>query len=361
MKNIVFYCFFLSILSFFPNFGEYSVSNNKFLSVLNIFRTNQIITGVLLLPYIVLLYASVFILDSTPPTIESSGILSDWVYGLLGGNILLSNIIAIVLIWLQSFLINAIALKHRLQNEFTLFPGLFYILLCCLLPDFLYLSPVLMGNTFFIIALGQILDCYQKNSVADKIYIVGFWLGIAGLFYFSFNLLIFWAIMGLSTLRVFRIKEVLQVLFGLFSVFILAGTYYFWFGEFDIFWKKQFVDSLTFWGFESTNNYFVWIKGSVIALLVIASTLASGSFMSKKVMQVQRKITVLVRSLVVIALTILFQAGMSMEHLLIFMVPLCFFASFYFSNMKRNFAESLHLVILFGVLLFQYRTLFLGV
>ena len=329
--------------------------------MLNIFRTNQIITGVLLLPYIALLYASVFILDSTPPTVESSGIFSDWVYDLIAGNTLLSNIIAIVLLWIQSFMINAIALKHRLQNEFTLFPGLFYILLCCLLPDFLYLSPILMGNTFFIIALGQVLECYKKNSVADRIYIVGSWLGIAGLFYFSFNLLILWAIMGLSSLRAFRIKEVLQVLFGLLTVFILTGTYYFWFGEFDFFYKKQFADNLTFWGFENTNNYFVWIKGGIIALLVILSTLASGSFMSKKVMQVQKKITVLVRSLIVIALTILFQAGMSVEHLLIFMVPLCFFTSFYFSGMKRNLAESLHLFILFGVLLFQYRTLFLGV
>lgn len=328
--------------------------------MLNIFRTNQIITGVLLLPYIVLLYASVFILDSTPPTIESSGIFSDWVYNQLAGNTLLSNIIAIVLIWLQSFLINAIALKHRLQNDFTLFPGLFYILLCSLLPDFLYLSPVLMGNTFFIIALGQTMECYKKNSVADRIFLVGFWLGIAGLFYFSFNLLIFWAIVGLSSLRAFRLKEVLQVVFGLLTVFILTGTYYFWVGEFDIFWKMQFVDNITFWDFDNTSNYFIWIRGGVIALFVIASTLGSGSFMYKKIMQVQKKITVLVRALIIIAFTILFQAGMSIEHLLIFMVPLCFFASFYFSSMKRNFAELLHLAILFSVLLFQYRTLFLG-
>ncbi len=329
--------------------------------MLNIFRTNQIITGILLLPYIVLLYASVFILDSTPPTVESSGIFSDWVFSQLAGNTLLSNIIAIVLLWLQSFMINTIALKHRLQNELNLFPGLFYILLCCLLPDFLYLSPILMGNTFLIIALGQMLECYKKNSVADKIYIVGFWLGIAGLFYFSFNLLILWAIIGLSSLRAFRINEVLQVLFGLLTVFILMGTYYFWYGEFDFFWKKQFSDNLTFWGFENTGDYFVWIKGGIVALLVIASALFSGSFMSKKVMQVQKKITVLVRSLIIISLTILFQAGMSMEHLLLFMVPLCFFVAFQFSGMKRNIAESLHLLILFGVVLFQYRSLFWGI
>ncbi len=329
--------------------------------MLNIFRTNQIITGILLLPYVVLLYASVFILDSTPPTVESSGIFSDWIFSRLAGNTLLSNIIAIVLLWLQSFLINAIALKHRLQNEFTLFPGLFYILLCSLLPDFLYLSPVLMGNTFFIIALGQIFECYKKNSVADRIYIVGFWLGIAGLFYFSFNLLIFGAIVGLSSLRAFRINEVFQVIFGLMTVFVLTGTYYFWFGEFDFFWKKQFVDNITFWGFENTGNYLVWIKGGIIAFLVTIAILLSGSFMNKKVMQVQKKITVLVRLLIVVALTTLFQAGISMEHLLLFMVPLSFFVAFFFSNMKRNIAESLHLIILFGIVLFQYRTLFLGV
>lgn len=328
--------------------------------MLNILRTNQIITGVLLLPYILLLYASVFVFDSTPEQIESSGIFSDWVYQKLGDNSLISNIIAIILLWVQSFLINAIALKHRLQNEFTLFPGLFYILFCSFIPDFLYLSPVLMGNTFFIIAIGQLFECYQKKSSADRIFNVGFWLAIAGFFYFSFNLMIIWAIIGLGTLRNFKLKEVLQLLLGLLSPIILVGTYHFWFNQFGYFQQEQFINNISFLDIETGNEYVTWIKGGIVALPVIAAFVASSSFMYKKVMQVQKKITTLSRALLIISITILVQAGMSLEHLLIFMVPLCFFASFYFSSLKRNTAESLHFILLIGVLAFQYRSLFIG-
>jgi len=328
--------------------------------VLNIFRTNQIFTGVLLLPYILLLYTSVFVFDSTPEQIESSGIFSDWIYQKIGVNTLTSNIIAIILLWVQSFLINTIALKHRLQNEFTLFPDMFYVLLCSFIPDFLYLSPVLMGNTFFIIAIGQMFECYKKNSVAHQIFNIGFWLAIAGFFYFSFNLLIVWAIVGLGSLRNFKSKEVLQVVFGLLTPIILVGTYYFWFGKFEYFWQEQFLNNVSFLDFEMGKEYEVWIKGSIIVLPVILAFLSSSSFMSKKVMQVQKKITTLARALLIIAATVLIQAGMSLEHLLLFMVPLSFFASFYFAGMKRNVAESLHFIILMGVLFFQYQSLFLG-
>lgn len=329
--------------------------------MLSLFRTNQILNGILLLPYAVLLYASVMFFGVTPPeAAESSGVLAEIVYNLVGERLLLSQIIAVLLLWMQSFMINGIVLTHRLQDETNIFPGLFYILLCCLLPDFLYLSPVLTGNTFFIAALAQMMKCYGKQSMADRIFNVGFWLGTAGLFYFSFNYLLLWAFAGLASLRSFKMKENMQTTAGLLTVWIISGTIYYWNGEFGYFWHKQFSENVAFWDFENTDNYAVWVKGGIIGATVIAAGLFLDSFQSKKVMQIQRKITVLFRVFVIAVPTMLFQAGMSIEHLLIFMVPLSFFVSFWFTNMKNNIAEALHLLLLTGILFYQYSGMMLG-
>lgn len=323
--------------------------------MLSIFRTNQILTGILLLPYVLLLYASVLFVPQVSSDPESYGILSEFIYNWLGDRTLMSNIVAGLLLWLQSFMINFISLRHRLQNELNLLPGLFYIFLCSCIPDFLYLSPILMGNTFFIIALAQIMESYKKTAVAEKIFNVGFWLGVAGLFYFSFNILIIWGIIGVGLLRGFRVNEILQVVSGLIVVLLLAGTIYYWNGDFDVFLSKQFTSNLSFWDFGSKLDYSIWIKGGIIALLVIIAFFSFSKFVSKRIMQVQRKISVIYRALFVILITLLFQAGISIEHLLMFMVPLSFFMSIYFTDMKRSLAETLHLILLVAVLVFQFQ------
>lgn len=326
--------------------------------MLNLFRTNQILAGVLLLPYVILLYASTFVFPSEQVVPENGGILSDIVYNWLENRVLLSNIIAGLLLWLQSFIINGIVIRHRLQNDLNLFAGLFYILLSCCLPDFRYLSPVLMGNTFFIIALSQILDAYKKTPVADKIFNVGFWLGVAGLFYFSFTYLVLWGIIGIATLRAFRLKEVFQLLSGLVLVYFLTGTYFYWTNSFDYFSEVQFGRNLAFWDFNIEDVKTYSIKGGVIAVLIIITLLSFNKFISKKVMQVQRKISVIYRTLFVLFLTLLFQKNIGVEHLLMFMVPLSFFAAVYFTDMRKSVAETLHLLVLVAILAVGFSPLF---
>lgn len=326
--------------------------------MLSLFRTNQILTGVLLLPYVILLYASTFIFPSEQVVPENGSILSDIVYNWLGNRILLSNIIAGLLLWLQSFIINGIVIRHRLQNDLNLFAGLFYILLSCCFPDFRYLSPVLMGNTFLIIALSQILDAYKKTPVADKIFNVGFWLGIAGLFYFSFTYLVLWGIIGIATLRAFRLKEVFQLFTGLVLVCFLTGTYFYWTNSFDYFSEVQFENNSAFGdlSFKDLKSYS--LEGGITAVLIIIALLSFSKFTSKKVMQVQRKISVIYRMLFVLFLTLLFQKNIGIEHLLMFMVPLSFFAAVYFTDMRKSVAETLHLLVLVAILAVGFSPLF---
>ncbi len=322
--------------------------------MLNIFRTNQLATTILLLLYIIVLHVSVFVTSAPAPTAESSGVFSEWVLSKIGDSVLWNQIAVWLLLLFQAFLINATALEHRLQNESTLFPGLFYVLFCSLFPDFLYLSPALIGNTFFIIAVGQMMQCYKKTSTADRLFNIGFWLGIGGFFYFSSNFLVLWAFIGVTSLRAFRLRETFQILFGLSTAWLLVGTIYYVTGNWPLLWENTAEAGVAFYDYENADNTLVLIKGGIVGLLVLLAVFSLDAFTSKKVMMVQRKVIVLYRALFIIALTMLFQANMSLQHLLLFGVPLSFLIAFWFINMKRSTAESLHFIIFVAVVFYQF-------
>ena len=64
---------------------------------------------------------------------------------------------------------NIIIAKFRMASSVSLFPGLFYVLLVSMLPEFLTLSPALLANTFFIIAIWELFETYRKNEVSGNI------------------------------------------------------------------------------------------------------------------------------------------------------------------------------------------------
>ena len=116
---------------------------------------------------------------------SSAGVLSHVAYNYLGTHGWLPDLISLILVLLQALLLNILSARFRVSREVTMFPGLFYILLMSTLPSFLHLSPVLMGNTFLILAISSLFNAYNKSSVADSIFNIGFWIGVASLFYFS--------------------------------------------------------------------------------------------------------------------------------------------------------------------------------
>ena len=181
--------------------------------MLGIFRTNQLAANLLLIFYVILLRGSgLFVTEAYEPT--SAGVLSDFVYGYVGTSGWLPNLVALFLVLLQALLLNVLAARFRVSKEVTMFPGVFYILLMSTVPEFFHLSPMLMGNTFLILAVSSLFNAYKKSSMADSIFNIGLWIGVAILFYYSNFIYLFLSILGLATIRNFRVNEFFMVLIG---------------------------------------------------------------------------------------------------------------------------------------------------
>lgn len=326
--------------------------------MLSIFRTNQILTSVLLIFYILILRGSVFILPVASESI-SQGIWSNVIFEWLDGNMLWSNLLAFGLLLVHAILINMLVAHHRLGHELNLFPGLFYILVASMIPDYLVLSPFLLANTFLLIALMELFSTYKVPACADRIFNIGFWVGVASLFYFSYIIFVIWGLIALGILRAFRIKERLGLIIGAFIPFFLVGTYFFLVDRYDYFFQNQFLNNIGFLDFQVVLDTENIIKLMVLGGVLILVILSIGQYKSKQVIQVQKKIDILVWALLLAFFSLLIQSNITITHSLILSIPLGIFLALNFTEMKNQWAESIHLILLVAVLAWQFQPLLL--
>ncbi len=326
-----------------------------FETMLQLFKTNQPITVIFLLIYAFLLRMHNFIFPTDwQPT--NANFLSDVIYGWIGTNGLFANITALLLIIIQAIIINQIVTNNKIQKANTFFSGLTYVLIASALPDFLVLHPLHFANTFFIIAIGQLFQSYRKFEAASELFNLGFFIALGSLFYFSINVILIWAILGLIVIRAFNLKELLIIFIGFFVPFFLAGTYLFWNDNLDLLQESwttiQVLDIQIAW---NTSTYF---KLGLISFIILLCLVNFQSFYARTNIKVQKYITMLYWALVISALSIFYQAQIGLEHLLIFTAPLAVFLGFFLQKIKNPaIAEFFHLTLLIIVLILQYQTL----
>ena len=327
--------------------------------MLGLFRTNQLGANLLLIIYIAIirLYGFLFPSEWSP---SQSGILSQHIYQGVGISGWLPSLIALFLVLIQAFIINVLAARFRISKEVTMIPGVFYILLMSTTPDFLKLTPVLLGNTFLIFALMSLFQIYKKSSVAGSIFNIGFWIGLASLFYFSNIVFVLFGIIGLSTLKALRLNEILILIIGAFIPYFFAGTFAFLVDALPEFHHLQIADNTGFLNFDWTSN---WKSHTTLAIFGILSVVAIFSFSiysQKKSIQTQKYIQVLYYFLFGSILTVFVQQGIRPTHLMLLAIPLSLLLPLNFLSFKnKNLASTFHLIWLILVLAIQYKTLWI--
>ncbi len=283
------------------------------------------------------------------------GVWSEWIYAALGASGVWSNVAAIILLTVQAVFINLLMANHRLAESVTNLPGVFYILIASMLPEFLHLSPLLLANTFYLIAISELLKVYKNPSCPDTIFNVGFWVAVGSFFYPSYLIFVVFGLIGLNSLRAFRFREWLMLLVGAVVPYILNGVYFFWTDQWTVFVATQFFDNFRFLDFRPHGSSEVYFKLAFVNLFLLVAIFSSDLYGFKKIMEVQKKISILYGGLFVSGFTLFFQANIQLDHFLIVAVPLGIMISINFESISRQWAEALHLLVLIVVFFFQYQ------
>lgn len=323
-------------------------------SLLSLFRTNQFVVNILLLFYAAIVRMASFLVPVEQVN-EVGGVLAVWVYQFVAPASTGGAIVALILVCFQALLVNIILSRHRMASELTLLPGMFYILLASCITEFLYLSPVLLATTFYLLAISELLDTYKKYSAAGEIFNIGLWIGLASLFYSSMIAFVLLAIVGLRSLRAFKFKEQLILFFGFMAPYFLAFVVFFLQDRSAYFFETQFVEGIRFLDYAFHNPpWMLYLKLGFFAFIILIVIFSFNNFLLKKNIQVQKNISLLYWGLLVALLAFTIQANAGMEHLLLTIPSLGVLLSFVFVKMSRPTAEAAHLILLSGIMLLQF-------
>lgn len=326
--------------------------------MLSFFRTNQLVAAFLLLGYVVVL-RGIALFFHLPETAEPTGeaFFAELVLQFLNDNRVLAASLASALVFTQAILVNRLANNWRISNETSYFPGLFYALVASSLPEFLSLGGPLLATTFVILAIDQLLGTWNlQRGVAGRIFNIGFWLGIAALFYAPVLWLAAALLIGLNILRGFHLKERFMIFSGLLVPWLLAWVWFFWQNAGGWFWEKHLASGqfgLTGL-FAEPGSPLLFAKIGLLALLTGVSMLGFQSFYSKKLIQNQKYVSIFYWILIVGAASFLFRPGFRLDHFLLICPVLGTFVGMSFLMFKnRGVAEVLHLLWLAVVVFLQ--------
>ena len=321
--------------------------------MLSLFRTNQLYASFWLLLYVIVLHLSAFLLptDWQP---SGSSLFAQATYHALGASSTVANILAVVLVFFQSLLVHLMCANYKMTSESNFFGGVFYAFVASCFPDFIHLSPILMANTFVVLALYSLFESYKNQAAADHIFNVGLWIGFASLFYFSTIIFLLGALVGLSVVRTFKWRERVILLCGFAAAYLLTFTFYFWNDGVAVFWNEQFADSLRWLNFVGELDAMDFFKLLFFAFLVLLSVFSVNAYAFKRSGQAQKYQQILYIFMLFAATTVLFQQNITLSHLLILSVPLGFFLAFTFSAMRPQIADALYILLVAGAILLQY-------
>ena len=321
--------------------------------MLELFRKNPFVYNLFLLLYVVVLRFCWFVLD-VPVLDESNGILTYFLFQLLGGDSIVIKIFTLLLILFQAIQINRLVSINRLTDENSLFPGLFYILIISFGKIFIPLHPQILANTFLIIMLTDIFRQTRNERLQIGMFNVGFWGGLASLFYFPYILFLITGILGVMYLRTFKSIDLLRTFFGVVVSYFLLGTGLFLYDRLPDFWSIHFNESFAF---LDLILIFEWKEYSILILFglaVILSLATAGNYNDRFNIHVRRKINVLLWVMIMGVLMGCIVADTGLASLLFFSVPLSVILGAMFLKMEKQIAEIVHFLLVAIALVFQY-------
>lgn len=323
--------------------------------MLSIFRTNQEFIGILVIPFILLFLGTAWwevpLINADPAYGPFGDLMQVW-----GEKHPLGNLIIVgALLLIMAFWLNILIIRNRLNREFNLFPGLILVFMSLAVAAFKPMSVVVIANFCFLFALSHAFSIYKKSDVAGNIFNIGFWIGLASLFYSPFIFLLVWGFLTLNSIRAGSIREFLNLLSGAAVVYFLAATWCFYTGDLQAFANTVF-DSFQIIQFQESPTTNDWILIASFAILLFIVLASFGAYQVKKSIEVQKKISSLYFALLATGLAFIFQVEPSAILFLMLVIPMSIFLAFSITDLSPNLAEVVFVIVLLGLFGLQYGT-----
>ncbi len=240
--------------------------------------------------------------------------------------------------------------KHAIHYKNTYLPALFYALFASLLNGVdVNITPALLAQTPLMLALSVYFGLYKSSDAKEKILTSMLVLGVGFLLYLpmAYLILVFW--IGLFYVKIPTLRDYLIAAIGALLPLYFVFVFCFYDNRLPYFVEK--INLLVYYRggppFEETKPE-LFLLGA-LALILIFSSVKIYTFHFKnniKTRIIQK--TLLVLSVVILSI-ILFVLPLNDQHLLFFLLPFSYLASYFFMGTWRFFLNE---IIAMGLLTF---------
>ena len=300
---------------------------------IQLFQSKSVANSVLLLGYTLMLRV-VYIVQGNFWTVEikdTQGIYQ-YVIELFSGD-WSQMVLSAFLCFLHALLINRLVVQHRLAKSLSFLPGLFYISLSSLLPQFFELSAELVATTFLLLSADRAFRLYNQMSVSDTYY-AGFWGGLAFLFLTPLFIWVLFLWLSLIVLRPFTLREYLQVTLGFLTPLYLYISIHYLNGTADE--HVSYLGSVIQIVQVSVVGTVWMIVISFFYLAVLAfSIMQYGLLQSKTNVAIQKKVDLLYWWILCSGVSVFFTHNLDLHHWILTFVPLSVFLTKRIDTVKR--------------------------
>jgi hypothetical protein len=305
----------------------------------------------MLLPYVLIVRGEPFLYPEGSEAMLQGGFfyqsLVSWIE-----NPAILRVIAILLIFIEAWLLNHIVNRNRLERNLSSLAGLIYILLMSAIPLFLGMTPVILANLFLLFGFQAIFKIYKKPLSAIFIFNAGLMFGLASLIYRPYMVMLILGLMGVIILNTINLKRLFQLLIGFLMSYVFCYTYFLNIGV-----GPGFL--LDIWVVKWSNPFPMDVAGylllGIMGLLILITLLSYNSYMVKKSIQAQQKMDLFYWFMMLSLPGVFMMAQMESYMITVLAIPLGALLHINVQKFKPNFvAEILHLLVVIGILSLQY-------
>jgi len=324
--------------------------------VIGIFKQKNPGNALILLVYALVLKFSLFLHPVAPVLHPEDNYLYRLIIraldAIFGHTPIVYAILSFLIIFSQATLFNRICSYDKVLPKPNYLPGMSYILITSLLPDWGHFSAPLLVNSIMIWIYYKMIDLYNTHRPGAAIFTIGVWAGVVSLLYIPAMAFLLLVLFGLITMRPFRIREWLVGLLGftspyyfLFLVLYLSGHWH---------WKN-IVPHIVFTLPAIPSS--IWTTLGIFWLVL--PFIVGGYFvqknLSKMLIQIRKSWSLLLLWLLVALVIILINRADSYENWVVMAVPFAGFhaAAWYYPN-RKTVPLILHWLIVVYIIFIGY-------
>jgi hypothetical protein len=265
-------------------------------------------------------------------------------------------VLAAVIVFVQSLLLNYIVNHFNLLGKPTLLPALMYITLSTLFTPFLVLTPELFCNFLLIWILFKLFSLYKIKDAKPTTYDMGLIIGLGTLIYIPFIYLFLLIFIGLTIFRPIIWREFLTAIIGFLTILFFLVVYYYLNDKLDQLYNVIQPNNIKLIHSLTLGKYNLWVLLPVCIILILCLLKIQQNFFRSYV-QVRKSFQLIFIVFLLTLSTFYLNDAFNWGHFILCAVPGAVLFAYYFSQARLKwFYESLYLILFASLVYFQFNT-----